>query len=234
MTMTPYQGNIQQALKWMHNNAPNIQSLVNQKSNWYSQFHTTFWDNWKTNIFNIATANPFGIMVWCTILGVPASLFGLYVSDATSWAYGINRQNFVYSGIDPSIQNPNMQGGNFFGGGNTTILNIQEARWTLMLRYAALTSNGRLSLINKMLNWIINNGQPWDFPGKYYFYAIDNTASDAQTLVDTAPITNPMYMEYRIGANVPVSGQFINTLNTPKYGILPTCAGVQYSVIQEI
>jgi hypothetical protein len=47
------------------------------------------------------------------------------------------------------------------------------------------------------------------------------------------PITNAFYMEYRIGANMGLSPQFVNILNNPSYGIMPTCAGVKYAVIQE-
>lgn len=231
--MTPPNMSILQAMKWMQNNAPNIQSLMQQKSNWYSQFQTSFWTNWKANVFDIRTTNPFGIMVWCTILGVPSSLFGLYASGNTSWAYGPERQNYVYSGTDPLLPDPNTLGGNFFGGGNTTILNLQEARWILMLRYAALVSNGRISFINKMLRWIMNDDQPWDFPNKRYFYVIDSTATDVQPLTPTPPVANAMEMEYRIGANFPVSAQFINTISDPSWGIMPTTAGVKYTVIQE-
>jgi len=231
MTMTPYNGDLTQALKWLQNNAPNIQSLVNQKANWYTQFNDQFWADWETNIFNISTANPFGIMIWCIILNVPASLFGLYVTGQTSWAYGANRQNYVYSALHVE-SNPNTVGGNFYGGENTTIVNIQEARWVLMLRCAALVSNGRLSYINQMLKFIFNSNQAWNFPGKSYFYVTDSTAP-AQTLVPTAPVTTPFYMEYRIGLNFSVSSQFINILNSPQYGIVPTCAGSKYLVVQE-
>lgn len=232
MTMTPPNGSILQAMKWMQNNAPNIQSLVRQKSDWYDQFHTSFWTNWKENIFDLRTANSFGIMIWCTILGVPSSLFGLYPAGKTSWAYGPDRQNYIYSGLHV-VTDPNLDGGNFFGGGNTTIVDIQDARWILMLRYAALVSNGRLALMNHMLRFIFNDDLPWDFPGKKYFYAIDATAPDVQPAVPTAPFATSMYMQYRIGANMPLSPQFIITINNPQYGIMPSCAGVKYEVIQE-
>lgn len=233
MTMTPPNGSILQALKWMQNNAPNIQSLVQQKSDWYAQFNEGFWNDWKTNIFDIRTANSFGIMIWCTILGVPSSLFGLYPTGKTSWAYGANRQNYIYSGTDPLLPDPNLEGGNFFGGGNATIVDIQDARWTLMLRYAALVSNGRIALMNHMLRFIFNDDEPWDFPGKKYFYAIDVTAPDVQPATPTPPVAQAMQLEYRIGANMPLSAQFIITINSPQYGLMPTCAGVKYTVIQE-
>lgn len=176
MTMVPFNGNISQSLKWLQNNAPNIQSIIAQKKSWYAQYNDAYWDNWEINVFDLRTANPFGIMVWCIILDVPASLFGLFVDEVAAWAYGPNRQNFIYSGIQP-VPDPNLLGGNFFGGGEITILNIKEARWALMLRYAALTSSGRVKSINEMLAWIFNGG-PWtaaQFANKEYVFLMDST-----------------------------------------------------------
>src|ERR1700730_2318587 len=106
MTMQAYDGDLTQALKWLQNEAPNLQSLVNQKAAWYSQFHESFWANWQVNVFNLQTANSFGLMVWCIILGVPSQLFGLYPVDA-SFAYGALRQNYKYSGVGYAITDPN-------------------------------------------------------------------------------------------------------------------------------
>ncbi len=230
--MDAYNGDILRCLKWLQNNAPNIESLITQKGAWYDRYHDQFWENWQKNVFDLRTVNSFGIMVWCVILGVPSSLFGLYPDEATSWAYGPVRQNFIHDPADPPISDPNLVGGNFFGGGSTTILNLQEARWMLRLRYAALVSNGRISFINHMLRWIFNDDEPWDFAGKKYFYVTDSTAP-AQVLTPSAPVTVPLHMEYRIGANFELSDQFINTLNDEQYGIVPTCAGTSYTVIRE-
>lgn len=231
MALEPYNTDQTQCLKWMQNNAPNIQALVNQKSDWYSQFHDNFWSNWAVNVFDVRTINTFGIMVWCIILGVPASLFGLYPVAGVAWAFGANRQNYVYEG-EGGVPNPNIVGGNFYGGENTTILNIQEARWALMMRYAALVSNGRISFINRMLCYIFNGGVPWNMASGRYFYVMDITGP-AQTLVTTAPVTAPFVLEYRVGPNMNFSAQFITALNLAIYGLVPTCAGSKYSVIVE-
>lgn len=183
MTVPTYNTDLTQCLKWMQNNAPNIQALVNQKANWYSQFQDKFWSDWEKNVFNIATANPFGIMIWCIILGVPSQLFGLY-GNQRAWAYGKFRQNYVWSATGTPPSYANLIGGNYAGGSHTTVLNIQEARWALMLRYAALVSNGRIAFINKMLNWIFNNGLAWNFPAGKYFYVADSS------MVSITPATN--------------------------------------------
>jgi Protein of unknown function (DUF2612) len=230
MTMVPFNGDITQAMKWMQNNAPNIQLMVSKKSDWYTQYHATFWSDWQKNIFDLRTANTFGLMIWCIILGLPASLFGLYPLNVT-WAYGPNRKNYIESGMNSPV-NPETIGGNFYGGGDSTIINLTEVRWALQLRYVSLVSDGRLSFINEMLRFIFNGDRPWSFPSKRYFYVTDSTAP-VQTLTPSLPVTKPLYMEYRIGSGLPISGQFLNLMNSPQYGITPSCAGTSYLVIQE-
>lgn len=298
MTMQAYNTDQTQVLKWMHNQAPNLQSIITQKANWYNQYHDQFWTQWESDVFNLETASPFGLMVWCIILNVPASLFGLY-PETNAWAFGKDRQNFVYSGSDPTLANPNLEGGNFYGSGDSTLVNLNEVRWALQLRYAALVSNGSLSFINKMLNWIFNNGEPWDFAAKNYIYCADlttfgtvptisnvslngatvsgyvvsgqkitfssapaagpltwsgtwngqtftnspfATANGTQTVFgltpnpaagQVMPITGPFYMEYRVGSGFVISPNFVNLLNSPQYGIVPSCAGSRYLFVQE-
>lgn len=184
MALTPYNTNILQALKWQQNKAPNITSLLQQKANWYQQFNTTFWQNWETTVFDLRTAGSFGILIWCIILGVPSQLFGLF-GNSRAWAYGPNRQNYVYNEGGTPPPNANLIGGNFAGGGNTTILNPEEAIWALQLRYAALVSNGRIAFVNFMLNWIFNLGEPWDYAGGKWFYVMDSTG----TVVNVTGVT---------------------------------------------
>lgn len=230
--LTPYNTDIRMALKWQQNKAPNITLLINQKANWYDQFQTQFWTNWTTNVFEIRTANPFGLLIWCIILGVPSQLFGLS-SNARAWAYGKFRQNFVARpGTVPfPPDNPNIIGGNFAGGGQTTILNLDEARWILRLRYVALVSNGRLAFVNYMLNFIFNDGEPWDFAGGRYFYVADSTVAPvAVGGKPVATITGAFNIEYRIGHNMGFSDQFLNVLRDESLGVAPQFAGSKYTV----
>lgn len=250
--MQNYNTDINQVLKWLQNKAPAVQSLINQKADWYVSYNDNFWRDWKKNVFDLRTANPFGLVVWCIILGVPSSLFGFY-TNIRAWAYGNNRQNYVYSDqsayagyevpaqTDPYntvipqpgttyVSNPNMLGGNFIGGGQTTLLTIEETRLVLMLRYAALISNGQVMWINRMLRHIFNDGKDWDYASKKYFYLADSTINADSS---TGAVTTPYYMEYRMGSGIKVSGQFIGLLNDTRYGIMPTCAGIRYTVVQE-
>lgn len=228
MSMTPYNGDIEQALKWMQNNAPIIQALVRKKKEWYNLYHDQFWSDWETDVFDLRTAKPFGLMIWCIILGVPSGSLGLQLV-INGWAYGRNRQNFVYSGIDPALPDPNLEGGNFYGGGGSEINIIDEVRKILQLRYVALTSNGNVKYINYMLRYIFNNNEDWNVGLGRYFHLVDCTTSGS----NVANIPGPFRMEYRIGPGMGLSSQFINFVNDQKNGILPSMAGCLSIAIQE-
>ncbi|WP_231668322.1 DUF2612 domain-containing protein [Ralstonia solanacearum] len=36
--------------------------------------HTAFWENWIRDVFDLRTANDFGLSVWSEILGVPLAV----------------------------------------------------------------------------------------------------------------------------------------------------------------
>lgn len=69
-----YSVNLLRALLWRHNDATSLQGLLQSKSAWYASQQSQFWSDWFTNVFNLNTANEFGLSVWAIILGVPLSL----------------------------------------------------------------------------------------------------------------------------------------------------------------
>lgn len=225
MTMVPFNPDIHQCLKWLQNKATGVQGIIDAKARWYDIYHTQFWELWERDIFDLRTAQPFGLMVWCIILGVPSASFGLYPA-LNSFAFGKDRQNFVYSGSNPDLPDPNLVGGNFYGGGDGEILDFEEIRRLLKLRYVALVSNGNIPFINHMLRAIWNDGEPWDFPGGRYFYMMDSTGVDN-------PTAGAFQVEFRIGPNMGLSSQAVNVLNDPAMGILPTTGGSKTIAIQE-
>jgi hypothetical protein len=221
MSMVPWNGDIRQCLKWMQNNAPRIQALIQSKTNWYYLNNEAFWQAWQVNVFNLRTANNFGLMVWCIILGLPAQLFGLQ-GVSRAWAYGKNRQNYVAQA--PLPPNPNTLGGNFYGGGNTTLISLAEVRWTLLLRYAMLVGNGRIEYVNRALKNVFSPDDPWDLAAGKFAYVKDVTSSDGSRA--------KFEVEYVFGAGLGLSPQFLNLLRAPQYGVLPRFAGSKIIVTE--
>jgi hypothetical protein len=56
------------ALLWQYNEAKSLQELVKRKDAWTRKRQSEFWRNWLRDVFDIRTANDFGLMVWAIIL----------------------------------------------------------------------------------------------------------------------------------------------------------------------
>lgn len=63
-------------LLWQYNNndGDSVEGLIAAKSAWYSAEFSEFWDSWYRDVFDIRTANEFGLHVWSIVLGVPLSV----------------------------------------------------------------------------------------------------------------------------------------------------------------
>lgn len=136
------------AILWQYNEAVNLQSMLTQKSEWYEENQTQFWEDWYADVFNLATANDFGLTVWSIILGQPI----VVVSAGTgrpAWGFG--------------TFHPNFNRGNFSSTAGTAVrLPTEVARIALQIRYFQLTSAGTIPEINRMLKYVFKNyGPAW-------------------------------------------------------------------------
>lgn len=69
---------------WQYNKAPRIQMLIQKCQDEFDGNVKDFWNNFYTNIFNIDTANTFGLSVWGILLGVDRPT---YTSDGQTYPY---------------------------------------------------------------------------------------------------------------------------------------------------
>ena len=122
------------SLLWRHNEAVNLQSLINDKQSALDELNKDFWTDWKVDVFDLTTANIFGLYVWTIILDLPLTI----VEDRPenlAWGFGAFRKNF--------------NNGNFTG--DSRVLLIEEARTVLRLRYYQCTIRPTITNINKIL-----------------------------------------------------------------------------------
>lgn len=140
---------------WAYNEAENLQALLTKKQAWYDANHVDFWDDWVVNVFDMRTANDFGLAVWSVILDLP--LFGdNTVSPTTYLAFGFDTGE-VLPATSPirAFQDPAQPlatGGNFatdtrgaFG------IPTEQKRILLRLRYFQLVTRGALPEVNRFL-----------------------------------------------------------------------------------
>lgn len=130
--------NILKALLWQHDNAEGLKTLVQKKQEWYEVNQTEFWDNWFRDVFDLDTANDFGLAVWSRILDVPLKVRIEADVNRPAFGFGVNHQNF--------------ENGNFARGQSGEVgLTTEQRRLVLKMRYFQLVSRGAIPETNEWL-----------------------------------------------------------------------------------
>lgn len=135
-----YSVNLLRSLIWQYDNTANLRGILEKSQEWHTVNQQGFWENWLTDVFDLRTANEFGLSVWSIILG--QSLYTNFVPTSTgpSWGFGVDNLNF--------------ENGNFANQGGTNIYSLSISRLLLQLRYFQLTSSGTLPETNRMLKYL--------------------------------------------------------------------------------
>ena len=61
---------LERSILWQDDNAENLKALIEYDQAFFDTNVTDFWNDYYTNIFNLDTANDFGLTVWGIILAV--------------------------------------------------------------------------------------------------------------------------------------------------------------------
>lgn len=148
-----YSVNLIQALLWQYENTTALYNLIGQKQLWYDENQSQFWEDWYTNVFDLRTANLFGLAVWSIILGVPLFV-PLNPDPVGKPIWGFN----AYDPSFPTLENTyfNFGNGNFSNKAPAIVLTLEEQRFLLRMRYFQLTTRGAIPEINQFLNYLIS------------------------------------------------------------------------------
>lgn len=133
--------NLLKALLWQYNKAGNLQSILESKQSWYNTNQEQFWTDWYNNVFNLRTANEFGLKVWSIILQLPLFVSTPPLVDGAAWGFGPDDFNFENGNFVPT-------------NGATVNLPLPTKRLALQLRYFQLCSSGTVPEINRFLAYI--------------------------------------------------------------------------------
>lgn len=129
---------LMKALLWQHDNAEGLKTLLQKKQQWYDINQTEFWEDWFTNVFDLDTANDFGLAVWARILNVPLQVRVEANVLRPAFGFGVNHKNF--------------NNGSFARGKSGDIsLTTSQQRLVLKLRYFQLISRGAVPETNEWL-----------------------------------------------------------------------------------
>lgn len=144
---------LESSIDWQRGSAEKLNQLINLKQEWYNTNHCKFWNDWVVDVFDLRTANEFGLSVWSIILDLP--LFDLSEkspSDYPAIFFGAFRKNF--------------NNGNF-GKNASTIesLTVNQKRIMLQLKAFILNMRSSTAEINRKLAQLF---------GTRNVYALDN------------------------------------------------------------
>lgn len=144
-----YSVNVMAASLWQYQNSTRLQSLLQSKQSWYDTNQTGFWENFYTNIFDLDSADYFGLNVWSIILGQPIVFNNSDSPGQIPFGFGTNNENFTQ--------------GNFAGGGGSSYaLPAYAALLLLQLRAFQLISSGTVPETNRMLAYVFADyGSAW-------------------------------------------------------------------------
>jgi hypothetical protein len=140
--------NLTQVILWQYNNSTTARALINSKQEWYTENETVFWNSWLIDVFNLVTADDFGLSVWAIILNVPLFLT-IDAEPDTGNFFGFNTN-------PPTLENnyTNFFEGNFSNSGDSIALTTEEQRFILRLAYFKYITRGAIPEINTFLNYL--------------------------------------------------------------------------------
>lgn len=203
-----YNVNLLQAILWQYDESTNLINLIKQKQEWYNTYQTQFWVDWYNNVFNILTANQFGLSVWSYILNLPLFLDNIPESpDKPIWGFNNNSSY-------PFLENTylNFGAGNFSTKNTVISLTLEEQRFLLRLRYFQLSDNGVVNNINTFLDYLIRSSNI-NYSGTIY-------ALDGLNMTMTYVITDSDFSQDLLNA--------INILD-----LFPRPTGVKIRIVED-
>lgn len=152
------------AILWQYEGAENLKALAYYKSNHFERCTVEFWRNWYRDVFNIDTANDFGLSIWSRILDVPLGI-DIPPSDKTKIGLGFGKKKANFRA-------------NFRRNADYTLsLTAEQKRLIIRMRYFNLTQSPTVTAINEFLKRFFWNADskvfvldPLDMTYMYYVF----------------------------------------------------------------
>lgn len=133
-----------QCLLWQYNDATNLQTLLQRKQAWYDAVQENFWTDWISDVFDITTANEFGLSVWAAILDVPLVVVPADQIAKPLFGFGAENHGFTQ--------------GNFASANMLAALSVEQRRLVLRLRYFQLVTRGAVTEVNAFMAQVFGEG----------------------------------------------------------------------------
>lgn len=168
-----YNVDLLRAILWQYEDAGKLQSLVHAKQSWVNANHSGFWSEWYRDVFNIDTANRFGLAVWGRILNISLGVDQAPQPVKISFGFGANHANF--------------NNGNFgVLSTSTQSLTLEQQRMLIRMRYFQITCRPTVPEINEFLAYLFEDDGP--------AYVVDNQDMTMTYVFGFAPSSELQYI----------------------------------------
>lgn len=135
--------NVMPSILWQYENADKFVRLIQSQQAWIDENQNNFWTDWFRDVFDVDTANSFGLSVWARILGINLAVSTKPTVGNTSFGFGSKRKNFGH--------------GNFGRDRDGQInLSLDQQRLVIKLRLAQIIVRPTAYYINEMLESNLN------------------------------------------------------------------------------
>ncbi len=183
------------AILWHYNRAENLENLLQRKNDFYNERQRDFWQNWIRDVFDLRTANDFGLSVWAIILDIP-----LYTeSEASPNTYAAF--GFLAGGPASNFARSNFA----TSPGEFNRLNTEQRRLLLRLRYYQLTTTASVPEINRILAELFNNNA----------YVLDGNDMSMRYVFTRIPDNNVLFVLQQFDILPRPSSVSLTTIITP-------------------
>jgi hypothetical protein len=163
--------NLLRALLWQYNDARNLQSLLQSKQDWYSSNQEEFWINWYRDVFDVRTANNFGLTIWSIILDIPIIVVPQEPEEDIPFGFDETDGNFEHSNFRREL-------------GAVQVLSTEQARTVILMRYHQLTTDGSVIYTNSFYKDFFDGS----------IYVVDNLDMTITYVINFTPAARIRYI----------------------------------------
>lgn len=149
-----YNVDLLRAILWQYEDSDRLKMIIQSKQDWVNRAHSKFWSDWYRDVFNIDTANAFGLGIWGRILNISLGVSEQPQPGKISFGFGSNHTNF--------------NNGNFgVLSSGTQSLSLEQQRLVIRMRYFQLTCRPTIPEINEFLSYLFSaEGQAYVADGQ--------------------------------------------------------------------
>lgn len=152
---------LMRSILWQYEQAPRAVALARADQAWIDAHQSEFWQAWHRDVFDLDSANEFGLSVWARILGVSLEI-GEQRRVEEVFGFGVNNRNFGRGNFGRAQD-------------GTAQLDAESARKLLKLRWFQLTMRPTVPNINQALAMVFGQGaafvaDPYDMTWVTFFF----------------------------------------------------------------